>query len=522
MNWYRTAKIGEEYLRKNKVPETNIVPFAQYLNSLPDGVNNYLVKKYISVNPNISLEDLQNIPISIEKEIIIDPKMVQAINQITSIKSERRWLRQMISTNKIKDEDLIKIKLMLDELHALPKDKQKPIETFKDDTVLYDYLNKFRINSEKQNLLPTEGWTLLEDYISEQDLSIKLYNITNQTALDAIAGSHDAAWCVLSKNGAAHYSPFNFYCFVINGKPEVLIHMNSSQSQIKGADDHTLTYGPFIKAISPMLKKYNLIEHNSHDFQYLSEQQSKIEKIENNSDNHEFIANEIREDISNFEVLPLDKWGNYIDVLADYSNRIIIEKISKKALAYLSTYLKVNNETTKLKNLEDKVIDWFSQSESNLTSGRYNNVIPKELHTNSTNGIFNDLRNKAMLKWKNLLTKQPNRWDSCPFKEVKNDPKVLKLVREYWFYIITTLVKPWKYCPFEDIKYNPKLWENLLSKNTELVWKECPDQLKTPKMWEKYILMDPNVSKLNKCPFEEVKNNPKILNAISSSQQQIK
>jgi len=519
MNWYKTAKIGEEYLRKYKVPEKNIVPFAQYLNSLPDGVNNYLVKKYISVNPNMSFEDLQNIPISIEKEITIDPKMAQAINQITSIKSERKWLKQMVSINRIKNEDLIKIKLMLDELHALPKDKQKPIEMFQDDAVLSNYLNKFRIDSKKQILLPTEGWTLLENYTTEQDLNIKLYNITNQASLDAIAGSHNASWCVLSKKGGAHYSPFNFYCFVINDKPEVLIHINSAQ--IKDVDDRPLTYVPFIKAISPLLKKYKLINHDSDDYKVFMERLKNIEKIENNIDNHKFIANEIKKNVSNFEILPLDKWGKYIDVLAKFLNEIKIDKISKKALTYLSTYLKINNKTEELTILEDKVIEWIYQSENNLTSGRYSNVIPQELHTSRTNKVFNDLRKKAMLRWKNDLKKHPNKWEYCPFKEVQNDPEVLKFVREYWFYIIKSLIKPWKYCPFDDIKYNQKLWEDLLfeNKNTELVWQEYPDQLKTSKIWEKYILMEPKLSKLDKCPFNEVKNNPKIINAILSSQQ---
>jgi hypothetical protein len=132
----------------------------------------------------------------------MDSKIEQAINQITSEKNERKWLRQLISIGKIQEEDFTKTKLLIDEFHSLPKDRQQPIESFKDDSELFNYLSKFKINNQKNKSLPADGWTLLEDYTTDNDLDVKLYNITNQEALDAIAGSHEAAWCCLTRKNS--------------------------------------------------------------------------------------------------------------------------------------------------------------------------------------------------------------------------------------------------------------------------------------------------------------------------------
>ena len=573
MNWYKTAKIGEQYLRIKEIPDENIPSFIEYLSSFPDSVQKYLSKR---ITKGMTLEQLKAIPLEV-KETKIPPEMEKIVTQMTENKEEREWLRKLVASGRFKEEDKTKIYLLLKDMQELPKDKQKPIIDFKDDTELAKYLKSFKVNKEIK--LPTEGYELLEDYDTDS-YNVKLFHITSQEALDAIGVG--ASWCVLTpaKGGnPVQYKPFDYYCFVIDGEPEVLIHKGSQQ--MKDSGDAPLRYGPFIKAIEPVVKKYELnkplagSQYNYNyddddgdpynDFGKYNASLKNIHEFEKRTGDTEFISKEIKKDPYNILLLDENEWGKYMPIMAEHlkTNKnydseaplLLIDKLNSKILNYLASYLKLHNDPA-MERLENMVESWFHLSNSNLTVGRYKKKIPASLRTNKLNDIFNREREYEMEKMKVRILSGYNPLISmrgCPFKEITESPEIWKklLLRKdvqspYGSYDHhgNELNNIWEACPFPEVKNDPEIimaqkenWLKEFQKEEIDVkeWKKCPypeikdSPIVTDRIKEQYknnALDDQgrehDFSEKNgswkklftECPFQDVKQDPDIIRAL--------
>ena len=542
MNWYKIAKIGEEYLKAKGVPSENIDMLAEYLHSLPDNIQRFLMKNYITKNPTISIEELKAVPLDIEEEIKVSRTMEKLINQMTHDKSERNWLKKLVQDGRFQKEDYIKIQLMLDELRALPEEDREPITKFKDDVELSDYLNLFKVTKPIKDV-PEEGAERIESYMSN-DYAIDVYYITNQEALDAIGNG--ASWCVLSNQGGNTYHPFEYYCFVINGQPEILLHTDSDQ--IKDRNDGTLNNGPIIKAIAPVIEEYGLNTHEG-DFWTFDRQLREIKEIEQNIDNKDFIYEKVIQNPINFKLLPESEWGKHIKSLAqsfigDDSHRGSLmhdapkdfEELGKDLLHYLAGYLKLKDPSG-FARLEDIVTQWLARTDRNLTVGRYRKVVPDILHTTKVNNFFRKRREEAMQGAKDtILNAIENKWkdgtvawEDCFFEEVKNDPEVLEEVKDDWKrYFNGAHPEAWKEyykrCPFNDVIEDEELWKDLIlgaGRHTMIEPKVFDRFLESipseniknnVEIWKKYVLNNPEFWEV--IHLEEVKNDPEVMQDV--------
>jgi len=527
MNWYKIAKIGDEYLKAKGVPEENISDFTKYLHQFPDSIQKYLMKNFIIKNPNMTIEELQAIPLEVGEEIKISRKMEKLVKQISSTKEERQWLRKLVENGRFQKEDTTKLQLMLSELRNLPKEDRDPIEKFKDDVELSEYLNLFKM-TQPVGELPSEGWERIEN-IESDDNMIEVYHITNQKALDAIGKG--ANWCVLSSKGGRRYHPFEYFCFIINGQPEILIH--SGSGQIKDRNDGVVSDGSIIKAIDPVVNAYGLNTHEG-DFRYYDQKLEMIKKFDQEEGNEEYITEAIENNAPNFTLLDKDKWSKYVSVfgksLLNTNTRRrhgtlllmggidAVKEINHDALAYLATHFKINNPSGFAK-MENIIMEWFGIQDDNLTVGRYRKMVPEILHTTKVNNYFKELREEKIIEQKNSVIRYPLRWELCPFEEVKRDPEVIERLKDYWKGVfLNELPAQWdtvfKDCPLEEWKNDPETWKNvIISGGFYDNWDECPvEEVKYDEdFWKRVAIKYPD--SWEKIHLENVKNDPEVIQA---------
>ena len=580
MNWYKTAKIGEKALTNlDNFPQNLVEGTAEYLHSLPDNAQSYLwkqIKKILKHKQSISLEEIKAIPVQIENDIEINPKMEQYVKNITNDKKERQWLRSLISIGRVKEEDIYKISNLFAKFHNLPdipenNKKITKITDFKDDSELSKYIDdKTPKTSVDPNSLP-KGAKLLESFNS-MGQNFQLYNLTTQEALDAVGKG--ANWCVLTENGAYNYEPLDYYCFVIDGNPEVLIHQRSSQ--IKDSHDATVADPHLIKNINPYIEKYKLNTHDD-DFAEYDDNLANLKTFESKINDEEFINEAINEDIAMFSLIPNEYWDKYTKTLIDsiiteskvdideYDNAPVydvptnpFDKLNYSILEQIGKYIILNNEK-EFKNIMDNYLEeWMNNLGRNeeLSVGRYQKKVPPTLKNKE---IFNKCYQKMLTDKKAFYMKYPTYFEECKIKELINDPDIQQahvnhykdLIRkgdigdtfggmrsmpqealndpEPWRTLLSREPRFWKKCPIEEVKMEPKIFEKAKQYYMDIVEKagSNDNRLKTipkefqidvlsPDLWERKIYKDPLLA-WEDCPVEEVKNDPEIISFVKKA-----
>jgi hypothetical protein len=515
--WICVAAIGMEFLKAKGVPQQNIPVIKEYLDSLPDNTAKFLMKNYIIKNPNISIQELKQIPIQTEKITKVPEEMEALISKISEDKIEREWLRGLVVSGRFKKEDSIKIYNLVNEFHNLSEGKL--ITEFKDDVELSQYVqsNKRIVYSD-----PSGNFELLEnEYVSEKN--VKLYRILDQAALDSIGG--DASWCVLTKNGKVNYDPFDYYCLVVDGEAEVLIHQGSGQ--IKDKYDGSLRSGTLVKLMSPYIEKYNILEGMDEyecDVEQYQEIKEMVDELEhrafsNNSEDQDYINGMIENNFNNFTLLPKDVWDKYVshfgdeiiyklqkNIYEDERRRADVDRSLKDcgydAIEYLATYFNVNNNLQHFDILRKNYSDTIFKDQNNLTTGRYTKLIPSILRTKETNKSFNAKRGQAIHDWKNAIDTLYFEYSSkdfvdkylqCPFAEVQKEPDLKE-----------KFIKAFKYC----IENGD---ETVLGIDFPTHLKEDQD-IKEAKVNAWIIILKSRPYDIKICP-EEIRNDPKIKEA---------
>lgn len=520
MNWYKKAtfkiveaKVGSQFLKAKGVPDENIDTFIEYLHSLPDAVQKYLMKKFIIKNPHMTLEELKSIPVEV-RETVIDKKMEGIIQRMSDDRKEREWLRNLVAIGRFKEEDSIKLLNLLSKFRVINTDRK--LSDFKDDVELSEYI---RENTEDEN----EG---NRDYngdgakeMTSKEIGgqeVTLYSIWEQEALDEIGDG--ASWCVLTDNGSYEYEPFEYYCFVIDGTAEILIHQDSEQ--MKDRDDGVLRDGSLIKLIAPMMEEFDL-STGGGDFEYYENQLRKIREFYSNAENEEEINDEIKADAENFSLLEKAYWPTYIEALVSHVGEgKLVNSVSKEVLEYLGSHIKINKPDL-LPELEHEIAKWMDWGIDNLSVGRYNKKIPQVLHTKRLNQLREQKIEEDRQSWFDMkfTNKDVNKIDYCPYPEIKSKlyEQHKDLLQQYWVSKIkssldptTTIAK----CPYDEIKNDPNLWKKILTDAPRHYYK-CPNQqlLEDADFWLE--LIEKHKSKLQQIP-KQLRANKEVMGAFYS------
>jgi len=534
MNWYKLAgKFGEPYFRNLNIPEEKIGPLLDYLEQFPDKVQNYIVKKYVrrKENPVIDVEELQELvkDIDVKKETKIDPEMEKAIIGITGNKDEREWLRKLVQSGRFQAEDSGKVIYLLDELHNLPDNLKKPISDFKDDTVLTEYIDRYRPKKELEEI--PEGAELLENYDTDA-FNVQLYRITTQEAIKEMGAR---GWCTTHGH---RYDPLEYYCFYIDGKPEVLIHLKSNQ--IKDRSDAQLKYGPFVKAIEPAVSKYGLDESKSGDFEKYHRASSDVRYLNENPDDEEYIIEIINRDVTNIVLLDKEHWGKYLYLL---NNDMVYDQLSNLGptfFHYYAAYVKSKSEE-EFEDLQRRVVeDWAKKTDTtDLTVGRYKKVFPKILRTPYVNGVFNKNRiegwvGRLIERWDDPNYYNPATEDELgdymwyePPEDLKSNPDIIDAWKQGSIKnLIKNPIYAWEEL-LEEEKSNPDIidaWkqglankickEDMVNKESSTIgWVNANEELKSdPDLWIKILEQDPFNNIWLRCP-EHLRSDPDIIQA---------
>tara|TARA_R110000824_G_scaffold148242_2_gene317804 strand:+ start:10947 stop:13604 length:2658 start_codon:yes stop_codon:yes gene_type:complete len=481
MSWYkqyRYAKMGSIALEKAGVPSTQVPRFIEYLHSLPDNLQKYLYK-FIRKNPLMSVDELKGIPIK-NSTLTVDPKFESMIKNMSEGRLEREWLKKLVLNGRFQAEDAIKLKGLLDDFDDVDVDNKPAIESFDDDIALAKYLKQFKNvggNTSKK------GDFELLDSAEVHDKQVELYLMNDQLSLDSIAGTHGASWCVLSENGAADYEPFVYYCFVVDGIPEVLIHLGSSQ--MKDKYDGPLHDGHIVGLIRDMVEKHKFLDvmRSDIDTQSYIKTTNKIDNINSmaasdDPEAFEELEEELFRDHTLMHYIDEQYWPKFmpsfktsVDSLVKddsvystiKSRSTFIDDINSKLLSSYAVYLKINSGSPEYSEsfnaLEEDVVKWFKVDEKlydfdnsrserflnsygarNLSVGRYKKKIPKALRTNRVTGEFTSERERVITEYKeilgdeNLMSSVPDSrtiefYTDCPFDEIRKDPKIKETIK---------------------------------------------------------------------------------------------
>lgn len=438
--------MGSVALEKAGVPSTQVPRFIEYLHQFPDNLQKYLFK-FIRKNPLMSIDELKGIPVEVNITKI-NPEMEVLVKRISEESLEREWLRKLVVSGRFKKEDSVKLYNLVTGFHSLESDKK--LTDFIDDTELSKFVNDSSVVDNTIDLSQIESGYTLFDSESIRGKDVKLYYVTEQEALDAIGG--DASWCVLG--GSYSYDPFEYYCFVIDGVAEVLLHQGSQQ--LKDRNDAAVSNARTINLIKPFIDKHNLTTHtmNDGDMHYdddgmndyvtYGQVSEKIDAIKSYTDDQlrELIYNSAED----FTLIAEEKWDGLIGhlwesltswrdewdreesahhVARPFSNLgRILSDLGYEITEKLATYVKLNGTEEDLDALANGCWATIKDDERNLTAGRYKKLVPPVLRTPKMNESVQRAKEDAMSSWRAKLTNDYTKLDHCPFAEVKEDESI--------------------------------------------------------------------------------------------------
>jgi hypothetical protein len=333
---------------------------------------------------------------------------------------------------------------------------EKKVTDFEDFQKLSEYLSKFLTDQSRSGAegLDKDSYNLLEDSDGIQLYYIDARTSKGQRALDTLGKG--AKWCVLSKSAGGsglfdHYRPHAYYMFVVDGRPEALLHENSEQ--LKDAHDRSITNGMLIKRIAPFIEKHNLVPSKRSawgDFRVYRDTLQKVKDMGEKVDDKEFIDKQIKQDFKNFMLIPESHWPQYTEQFLkqmenpysswSFSHRDnLVDELDYKTLSYISNFVQIKKMKGSLETLEKDVISWLKDDVQNLTVGRYKKMIPSQLRTPTVNKEFNERREKEMNRWRGRIQEALRsvgdslpRIEQCPFEEIINDPDTKEAYVKHW------------------------------------------------------------------------------------------
>ena len=324
-----------------------------------------------------------------EKEIKIMTSNNEAYTQ---------WVKKLIDSGKIKEEDFAKIKQFLDDFSSLVNrkvliGKDANINNYVDDSQLFNQIQKYKKDEKRlqfNELLNNEHVQSGSDILVKNG-NVVLFVVKSFGAIKLLGAS--TAWCVANaETDFKSYGP-PFYLFYIDEEPEILVHFGSHQ--IKAKDDSTAFNPYYVYLIDDILKS---IEPENFEYSGDFEDYKKIidKYKEYITKNPEEIKSEIETNPTNMIYVTPENYGMYIKSFVKniiLLNKDFIYTFSKNFLQYLGNYLKITNQQTKFDFLENLIIDYLNSGYSHTD---YFKRIPKAFHTKKVyeKGYIGSLKNE--------------------------------------------------------------------------------------------------------------------------------
>ena len=335
---------SEQHLSK-KYPSLSkyhslILDFVSSFKKLPKKESKVKTKKFFDSLERMSdiseesLGDLYSKVINTEfesKERIFHPKLVENLND----KESREWAQNLLDSKVELEEDIPKMVQNIKEFDSLSSDKS--LKDFSSDSELFKYLSQFKQESDgdypdELNILLKE-WKLGEDEVDGH--KVELYYVRRvpmgkKDSLQIIGANTN--WCVsMYPNPETSYKPDEYHCFFIDGEPKVLAHVESGQ--IKDDHDSPLN-NHLIKYINPLAQKFGVTSENAQQYNYNNEYDDeydenyfesdfdeydsalvRINNLEENKDNSEYVRGKINQNITTLNYLPANDTWKYMDLL---------------------------------------------------------------------------------------------------------------------------------------------------------------------------------------------------------------
>jgi len=319
------------------------------------------------------------------------PKEHPYKEQINYISSSNKkfipWVTKLIDSGKVTEEDFVKIKNMLEQYNELVLSgkitgKEAEINNFGTDSDLFNYLRKYNVdNRSAEEILSSEEVKNGTEVLYSGtlfDLYIIMLKVFSYKALNSIAGK-STSWCVaLSEGTFSDYSPSEYYLFIINGIPEILIHKNSNQ--IKASDDTTSINPMYAYAVNGLIEEYDLNSHQE-DFDDYDKIINKYQSYQNA--NEDVVAKEIGEDLRNIIYVLPENYPKYMNVFLKNITKLSIydiESLPKNLLDYIGKYMKLKKMNSHFSFMESVLSKFIFSSGYSY----YFKKIPDIFHTKKT------------------------------------------------------------------------------------------------------------------------------------------
>ena len=378
-NWIKMAGVGSQWLNKLGFPKNISEEITNFLNDIEifesqkasAFVKNVLSK--IEDKNNFKIDSLNELSKQYQKKGE-DVELNIRLNSISHSPDQKKWLKQLHENGKINPnkEDDTKISLLLQEYKNL--ENKIPLNNFKNDSELFDYIKKSKREISQVNDTNIPGAKLID-----KDKNVDLYLLTSQEAIDEFG--KESNWCVVTSNGGKKYTPNEYYCFVINGIPSVLAHPQSEQ--LKDIGDKPINDVKLIEYIGKLVEKHNL--HNpesySDDYEAYSNSKALILDLKENLDDDEYIRNSIIKNENIFNVLPNEQAIKHVKTFFETYDITIYDyylpnDLSLSKWEILIEFLKQNNEKDMLSEIKRiffmDFVRWDFPNEPNIGTLRKN------------------------------------------------------------------------------------------------------------------------------------------------------
>jgi hypothetical protein len=397
----------------------------------------------------------------------------------------REWLQNLLDDGE-PEEDIPKILSHIRELESL--NDPKALSEFNGDSELFNYLQQFKVYSEVE--YPDKLKSLLNDWkvdeMTVEGHKVELYHlkrveIDHRDSLQIIGESSN--WCVCHyPNPVTSYKPDEYYCFFINGDPEVLLHKESEQ--IKNTDNESLS-NHLVKYVNPLVQKHMLVSDSSDyyeenydefddiydesDFEDYNAALHRVEEVEASLSNPEEAKALIRRKLTNINFFPIDKIWDYIPwlygILINGVYSSSYSYLSKDVLSVLGSYINLSGKEIPI-SLREYVLDAlqnnangylkrFPKSLRKLFSD-YNSgfEVLRDHNVQSESGVGEKLSNSGFFKTKlalDLMNLSPHFWWPRLTDKEKSDPVILDLFADYYVSTLKKSADSWDLIP-EEVK----------------------------------------------------------------------
>ena len=367
-----------EYLSKLNIAPELIDIVLKSLSDL-DGRNKKNAIRYVKKNVELingKKDEILKSPSDIFSTIGFVPKEAEIkiddnISGLFQNVAERRWVQILFNDKKIFEEDFLKIKNLLISFSSIPN--RPALNSFASDEELFDYVDS---NLKKEPFKYPESGYEVVDKGTSGDNDIVLIRVFEESAMKQIGKNTN--WCV-SHGAWSGYSPPEFYCFIIDEEPEVLLHQGSRQ--IKDSSDATVS-GNLVYLIRHLVDKHQLLTGKGRDFEVFADVSEEIDSVREELDVSGSFLPTLERNINHIDFASTDFIKDHIDEVIPLIKFINFETLSNRVKEIIGEYVNFNGLE------ERKYLDYYALSSAAKNKSNYLKDVPKSLRSGESNLLF--------------------------------------------------------------------------------------------------------------------------------------